>query len=174
MREHKCDGPVNASSGRTRRSRFSKSFGFALANTESARLRLLSMSPTWGANWRQAILIVFECLALWRRKSCYTESSTSQVSLDVIGRLYPQCSGRYVLEVNASRPFDDSVEYGNMLIDDVNRRRCGKSWQGRPLGLFRTDIGPYLPTQVGLSSKEKGSNKGVCWWEPRTVRSPSG
>lgn len=156
MRECQRDGPVNASSGRTRRSRFSKSSGFALANTESARLRLLSMSPTWGANWRQAILMVIESLALWRRQSCYTGTSTTQVSLDVIGRLYPQCSGRYVLEVNASRPFDDSAEYGNMLIDDVNRRGGEKLWQGRPLGLFRTGIGPYLPTQVGLSSKEEG------------------
>jgi hypothetical protein len=41
------DLPENANSGRTKRSRF---FGFALLRTASARFRLLSTSPTCGAN----------------------------------------------------------------------------------------------------------------------------
>lgn len=46
--------PEKASSGRTRRSRSS---GFALDKTESARFKLLLTSPTWGANCKHPILI---------------------------------------------------------------------------------------------------------------------
>lgn len=89
--------------------------------------------------------MVIESLALWRRQSCYTGSSTTQVSLDVIGRLYPQCSCRYVLEVNASRPFDDSAEYGNMLIDGVNRRGVENYGKEGHLDYLGRVSGPTYP-----------------------------
>lgn len=47
--------PENAISGRMRRSKLS---GFALERTASARFRLLSTSPTWGANCKQPMRIL--------------------------------------------------------------------------------------------------------------------
>lgn len=49
------NSPEKASSGRTRRSRWS---GSARFRTASALLRLLLTSPTTGANWRHPILIL--------------------------------------------------------------------------------------------------------------------
>lgn len=50
--------PLKASSGRTSRSRPKRSSTLARLKTASARLRLLSMSPTWGASCRHAIFMV--------------------------------------------------------------------------------------------------------------------
>lgn len=52
--------PLNAISGTTNKSKLSSSSGSALWRIASARFRLLSTSPTAGANCKHAILILAE------------------------------------------------------------------------------------------------------------------
>jgi hypothetical protein len=73
---HVGNSPENAISGKASKSR---SFGFAFSRIASARLILLSTSPTRGANCKQAILIS----VLKRKQQLSSDSGQRKCPLNV-------------------------------------------------------------------------------------------